>query len=114
MSDFKVKIEYKNENLETVVEKEYDFQQYTEMLHLDLMHILADVEAAFYRFCDGKQKDDWPDEEKKRFQSIRHKILDEANALKRLPKTLSFKGISPADINATEYFTSLIQETSKA
>lgn len=107
MSDFKVKIEYKNEKMETVVEKEYDFQQYTEMLHLDLMHILSDVEAAFYHFCDGKSKDDWPEEEKKRFQAIRHKILDEANALRRLPRTLNYKGVHPADINAGVYFASL-------
>ena len=107
MSDFKVKIEYKNENLETVVEKEYDFQQYTEMLHLDLMHILSDVEAVFYYFTGGKRKDDWSDEEKKKFQAIRHKILDEANALKRLPMTLNYKGIHPADVNAGMYFASL-------
>lgn len=110
MSEFKVKIEYKNENLETVVEKEYDFEQYTAMLHLDLMHILADVEAAFYHFCDGQRKEDWPEEEKKRFQAIRHKILDEANALKRLPITLSYRGVHPADINAGVYFTSMLNK----
>lgn len=110
MSDFKVRIEYKNENLETVVEKEYDFQQYTEMLHLDLMHILADVEAAFYRFCDGKSKEDWPAEDMKRFQTIRHKILDEANALKRLPQTLTYKGVSPAAVNAGVYLANMWQK----
>lgn len=107
MSDFVVKIEYKNENLETVVEKEYDFQQYTQMLHLDLMHILADVESAFYHFSDNKQKADWPPEATRRFQAIRHKILDEANALKRLPYNLSFHGISAAAVDAKDYFLSM-------
>ena len=111
MSDFIVKIEYKNENLETIVEKEYDFQQYTEMLHLNLMHILADVEDAFYNFSGNKQKEDWPPEAKKRFQSIRHKILDEANSIKRLPKTLSYKGVTPATVRAGEYFASLINKS---
>ena len=48
MSDFKVKIEYKNKDLETVVEKEYGFIDYTEMLSLELKRILMDVEDSFY------------------------------------------------------------------
>ena len=47
MSDFRVKIEYKNKDLETVVEKEYDFIDYTEMLNLELKRILMDIEDAF-------------------------------------------------------------------
>ena len=48
MSDFKVKIEYKNKDLETIVEKEYDFIDYTEMLSLELKRVLMDIEDAFY------------------------------------------------------------------
>ena len=50
MSDWTVKIEYKNKNLETVVEKEYDFISYTEMLNLELMRLIMEI--------------DWTNEEK--------------------------------------------------
>ena len=103
MSDFVVKIEYKNEDLETVVEKEYDFIQYTEMLHLNLMRIIGDIEDAFYFLSGNKQKNDWPPELSARFKRIRHKLLDQANDIKRLPKTLSYKGIRADQIDINQF-----------
>lgn len=103
MSDFIVKIEYKNEKLETVVEKEYDFPIYTDMLYEKLMGVIAEIESAFYYFSDGKSKDKWDETTMSRFKSIRHKLLDEANALKRLPNNLTYKGISAATIPMSEY-----------
>lgn len=103
MSDFKVKIEYKNKNLETVVEKEYDFIDYTEMLNLELKRVLMDIEDAFYHFSGNKQKQDWTPELTERFNKIRHKLLDQANAIKRLPETLSYKDIKANMISFSEY-----------
>ena len=101
MSGFTVKIEYKNQNLETVIEKEYEFSQYTDLLNLELMRIIAETEDAFYHLT-GKQKDEWDNETKSRFQHIRHKLLDQANAIKRLPQTLSFCGISAGSVSFSE------------
>lgn len=101
MSDFTVKIEYKNQNLETVIEKEYEFSQYTDLLNLELMRIITETEDAFYHLT-GKQKEDWDNETKSRFQHIRHKLLDQANAIKRLPQTLSFHGISAGSVSFSE------------
>lgn len=101
MSDFTVKIEYKNQNLETVIEKEYEFSQYTDLLNLELMRIITETEDAFY-YLTGKQKEDWDNETKSRFQHIRHKLLDQANAIKRLPQTLSFHGISAGSVSFSE------------
>ena len=50
MSDWKVKIEYKNKDLETVVEKEYEFIDYTEMLCRELKRVLNDIEDAFAKY----------------------------------------------------------------
>jgi len=98
MSEWTVKIEYKqkdeNGELQTVVEKEYDFLDYTDMLNLEIKNILIDIENAFYHFEGNKQKDDWSKEGKERFKIIRHKMLDKANAIKRLPETLYHNGIS--------------------
>ena len=101
MSDFTVKIEYKNKDLETVVEKEYGFSQYTDLLNLELMRVITETEDAFYHLT-GKKKDDWDDDTKARFQHIRHKLLDQANAIKRLPQTLSYRGISAGSVNFSE------------
>ena len=103
MSDFIVKIEYKNKNLETVVEKEYDFVSYTEMLHLELMRIIMEIEDAFYAFSGNKQKDFWDEDMKERFKKIRHKMLDQANAIKRLPQTLSYKGIRADQVSISDF-----------
>lgn len=103
MSDWKVKIEYKNKNLETIVEKEYDFLDYTEMLNLELKRVLMDIEDAFYFFSGNKQKAQWSPDLTNRFNKIRHKLLDQANAIKRLPNTLFYKNIPANSMNITEF-----------
>jgi len=103
MSDFNVVIEYKNKNLETVVEKRYNFIDYTDMLHLELKRILMEIEDAFYQFSGNKQKQDWPPELTERFTKIRHKLLDQANAIKRLPENLVYKDIKANSISFSEY-----------
>lgn len=103
MSDFKVTIEYKNKNLETVVEKEYDFISYTEMLNLELMRLIMEIEDAFYVFSGNKQKEDWDPEMKERFKKIRHKMLDQANAIKRLPQNLTYKGIKADQVSISDF-----------
>lgn len=103
MSDFKVKINYKNKDLETIVEKEYEFIDYTEMLSLELKRILMDIEDSFYYVSGNKQKEEWSPELTERFKKIRHKILDNANAIKRLPENLSFKGTKGTTMSFGEY-----------
>ena len=103
MSDFKVKIEYKNKDLETVVEKEYGFIDYTEMLSLELKRVLMDIEDAFYYFSGNKQKNEWAPELTEKFNKIRHKILDQANSIKRLPENLSYKGVKGSTMLFSEF-----------
>lgn len=105
MDGFKVTIEYKNKDLETVVEKEYNFIDYTEMLNLELKRILMDIEDAFYYFSGNKQKEDWTPELTERFQKIRHKLLDQANAIRRLPQNLSYNGIKGNTMSLGEYLS---------
>lgn len=112
MSDWTVKIEYKNKNMETIVEKEYDFIQYTEMLRMELMRVILDIEDAFYYFTGEEQKDNWDEETSRRFKKIRHKLLDQANAVKRLPLTLSYKGHTPTEMSAAEFINLLTQNKS--
>jgi len=109
MSDFKVKIEYKNKDLETVVEKEYSFIDYTETLNIELKRILTDIEDAFYYLSGNKQKSEWSDELIDRFNKIRHKMLDQANAIKRLPENLSYKGIRGNTMPFSEFIAKTLE-----
>ena len=110
MSDFKVTIEYKNRDLETVVEKEYSFIDYTEMLNLEIKRILMDVEDAFYYFSGNKQKNEWDSNLTERFNKIRHKLLDQANAIKRLPENLSCNGVKANTIPLNEFIAKSIKQ----
>lgn len=109
MSDWKVRISFKNQNMETVVEKEYDFLDYTMLINLDLKKILGLIENAFIYMNDGKTKNQWPEETLSKFNEIRHKILDQANAIKRLPETLSYKNIPANTISFSEYLAKNIK-----
>lgn len=93
MSDFFVNVKYKNKELQTLDEKSFEFVQYTKMLQLELMRIIMDVEDLIYVLQDGKPKEDWDESTRVKFKTIRHKLLDQANAIERLPNTLHYKGI---------------------
>lgn len=108
-SDFKVTIEYKNKDMETVVEKEYDFVTYTQLLYASLMKIVVEVEDSFYYFADGKQKEDWPEELAERYKKIRHKLLDQANSIKRLPQNLTYKGIRADQVSIADFISQVMK-----
>lgn len=94
MDDFTVKVSYKNKNLEKVNEQTYELKQYLEMTKLELMRIIMDVEDSFIYMNDGKQKEEWPAETINRFNRIRHKLLDQANSIERLPDNIYIKNVA--------------------
>lgn len=47
--------------------------------------MLADVEDLVYIANNGKGKDEWSDATWLAYQKIRHKLLDKAGAISRLP-----------------------------
>lgn len=108
MSDFRVKVSFKNKSMETVVEKEYDFIDYTALVNSDLKRIINNIEEAFSYFNGGKPKNEWSKESFERFSVIRHKILDASNAVKRLPENLSYKGVPANTMNFSEYIAKIL------
>lgn len=110
MSEWIVKIEYKNEKMETVVEKEYDFKQYVEMLRQELMKDIVEIEDAFYDLSGNKQKHEWDENLTRRFKRIRHKLLDQANAIQRLPQNLTYKNHSPMEMSSAEFIDKLLKK----
>ena len=88
MKNIGVNIVYKNSKLETVCDKTYTLKEYTEMLHTDLLRLISDIEDMAYKFNDGKPKSEWTDDSWSMFCCIKHKLLDKAGEIERLPENI--------------------------
>lgn len=58
------------------------------MLHADLLRLISDVEDMAYKLNHGKPKSEWTDESWSAFCCIKHKLLDKAGEIERLPQNL--------------------------
>lgn len=83
-----VKVTYRNERLEPVYEKTYSLTDYTDMLRIDLLRLITDVEEMAYELNGNKPKEQWSDETWGLFCRIKHKLLDKAGDIGRLPSNL--------------------------
>lgn len=110
LNDYTVNIVYKNRTLEPVSQKAYALTDYCQEQKLHLMHTIADVENAFYTMQGNKSKDDWDAETMASFQHIRHKLLDAANSIERLPKNLHYKGQNVNAVNSAQYVADIINQ----
>lgn len=110
LNDYTVNIVYKNRTLEPVTQKAYSLTDYCQEQKLHLMHIIADVENAFYNMQDNKSKEDWDAKVMVDFQHIRHKLLDTANSIERLPKNLFYKGQNVDAVNSADYVADIINK----
>ena len=85
MKGIGVKVTYRNNKLESVLEKSYTLPEYTGMIRADLLRLITDIEDAFYRMNYNKPKEGWGDDAWTSFCRIKHKLLDKAGEIERLP-----------------------------
>ncbi len=83
-----VQVTYRNHDMERVYTRTYSFREYTEMLHADLLRLVTDIEDLCYTANDGKPKEEWTDESFAAFNKIKHKLLDKAGDIGRIPENL--------------------------
>lgn len=88
MDEWKVKVVYRDRNLNPTSEKTYLLRDYTDMLKIDMLHLVEDVEDLVYIATGNKPKDEWSDDTWTAFQRVRHKLLDKAGAVGRLPNDM--------------------------
>lgn len=88
MEGLKVKVVYRNKNLDPTYEKTYSLQDYVAMLKADMLSLISSVEDLAYMVNDNKLQEDWSEDSWTLFQRIRHKQLDIAGAVGRLPDNL--------------------------
>lgn len=113
LNDYTVNIVYKNRSLESVSQKSYPLSDYCQEQKLNLMHVITDVENAFYTLQEDRSKDEWTPEAVETFQRIRHKLLDAANSIVRLPQNLQFKGVNIGAVDGSEYIANLVNQYTK-
>ena len=114
MNDFTVKVAYRSKDMTDMREWTYDFKPYTEMMKRELMRIIMEVEDTIYHLQGSRSKEEWDSETMEHFQKIRHKLLDQANSIERLPQTLHYKGVSCASINLSEMLANIIDSSAES
>ena len=87
-----VRVVYRDKTLKPVYTLDYTLQEYTEMLQNDLRWLVTDIENLCYEASGGKPKDQWSDRMWVAFNTIKHKLLDKAGDIGRLPRNLYERG----------------------
>lgn len=104
--DLGVKVTYRNREMEQLYTKTYSLQEYTEMLRVDLMRLVTDIEDLCYTVNGGKDKEEWSDETFTAFNKIKHKLLDKAGDIGRIPENM----VQRISMPMNEAILSLIEE----
>ncbi len=84
-----VQIVYRNKDMEPVYHKTYSLEEYTDMLRTDLLRLVTDVEDLCYAANGNKPKEEWSDATFSAFSKIKHKLLDKAGDIGRLPMNIT-------------------------
>lgn len=92
-NDFTIQVEYLNRDMQKVGEGNFTLSEYTDLIDLELKRVIMDIEDIFYEIEEGKPQKEWSKASSRKFQKLRHKLLDQANAVKRLPSELRYKGV---------------------
>lgn len=86
--NLRTEITYKNKDLKTISKCEQSLKDYSDMLSLDLKRIITDIEDLLYLSTGSKSKNQWSEAELIAFEKIKHKILDKAGEISRLPENI--------------------------
>ena len=87
-----VQVVYRGRDLKPVYTVNYSLAEYTEMLKNDLMWLVTDIENLCYDASGNKPKSEWSDRMWVAFNAIKHKLLDKAGDISRLPRNLYERG----------------------
>ena len=101
-----VKVVYRNRDLSPTTPKIYTLRGYTELLRADLMRLVTDVEDLCYEANGNKDKEEWSDATFDSFNKIKHKLLDKAGDIGRLPDNLA----ELPDTSITQFVAHLVNE----
>lgn len=111
MSDIQevcVRVVYRDKDLQPTYTKTYTIKEYADAMRMDLQSLVSDVETLAYIANDNKPKEDWSDESFAMFSRIKHKLLDKAGEIGRLPVNMIMRKTEPL----TDYVARVLNEGS--
>ena len=88
-------VTYKDKELRPTYTKTYSLCEYTDMLRQDLLRLVTDVENLCYMANENKSKSEWSDQTFEEFCRIKHKLLDKAGDIGRLPENITIRTSEP-------------------
>lgn len=95
IQDIGVRVTYRNKDMQPTYTKTYSLDEYTEMLRVDLLRVVTDVETLCYIANNNLPKEEWTDETFEEFNRIKHKLLDKAGDIGRLPQNIVLRTSEP-------------------
>lgn len=58
------------------------------MIRMDLFRVITDIENLYYRLNEGKAKREWRQRDLDEFNVVKHRLLDKAGEIGRLPSAM--------------------------
>lgn len=90
--EFGVRVVYRGKDLKPMYTLDYSLQEYVDMLKNDLLWLVTDIENLCFEASGNKPKSEWSDRMWVGFNTIKHKLLDKAGDIGRLPRNMYEKG----------------------
>lgn len=94
MSEIKeilVKVTYRDKDLQPTYTKTYTLSDYADAIKSDLQGLVGEVETLGFIANKNKPKEEWDDESFAVFTRIKHKLLDKAGEIGRLPVNMTMR-----------------------
>lgn len=89
VQEINVRVTYRDKNLQPTYTKTYTLTEYAETMRSDLQGLVGEVETLGYIANGNKPKEEWSDESFAIFSRIKHKLLDKAGEIGRLPSNMT-------------------------
>jgi len=83
-----VKVTYRDKELNPTYTKTYTLPEYADSIRSDLQSLVGEVETLGYLANGNKPKEEWSDASFATFTRIKHKLLDKAGEIGRLPSNM--------------------------
>ncbi len=90
-----VRVTYRDKDLQPTSTKTYTLSEYAENMRADLQGLVGDVETLGYIANKNKPKEEWSAASFAIFNRIKHKLLDKAGEIGRIPSNIVLRNSAP-------------------
>ena len=99
-----VRVTYRDRDMRPTHTKTYDLCEYTDMLRNDILRLITDIENMCYIANGDKPREEWDGKILEEFRKIKHKMLDKAGDIGRIPQNIIIRTREPM----TEYLARVL------